>query len=608
MASIFDKYQPVKKSVFDNYQPQEAPPESTNPFGAAGDAINNFGKAAGDFGINAGKTILDSTVVPLAKGIAQIPGAGIASLKGGLAGLDKPWFTDEAKQAGEAAMQEPIDVPGLGNINPFRANDQGGVDPLKTMGNIGAQGIDSSVAALNMFNPTAGVGKNIVRGGLQGAAQEAENPESNPMSVAVSGAVSGLTSGLFTKGFNSVSKWLGGKTPLAQMEKEAAAAGIKPDVAHRIAQMKPEDKALQKNFLDMAFENIKKPDEAPAPMEHLANGMTNDMKILYQKMQDVGKKIGGVKQGVREAAPEKINMREIKDNFLQSLDDLRIKLSPITEGKGGTLDFGKSKIKRLTGDQEMLTNAWSEIKNAKSLDDLMVARDTLRTELHFGRMNQKVSAADAVMKKLDGALTDAVHKARPDLAEFDSVFSGLRRATEAFQKKTGGNVAFNVEDAMDGTNTFNLLRKSLGSGNNESKKLLEGLQTLGKKYNLPTLANIMNLRRFAQTAEDIAGTDVLARPTSFTGRVVQGGKAALKTVKGDLMGAAGDAKAAVSKQPMQADVLKKLMESSKQAQKETWTRAAQKHAAKGLGNIVKAAVSHNVLSPNIGKFMGSLFH
>lgn len=527
------------------------------------EGMANIGNAAGAVANFA----TEGTIKPILKDIAQVPGAAVANLRGAVAGAQKPWFSEEAKQASDQAVAEPVNVPWLGNISPYAKNSEGGVDPLKTAVNIGAKGTEAGVATLNMMNPASSVPQAIVRGGLQAAANEAQNDNASIQSVAGSGVVGGTLGGLFQGAFNKLSghKFWSGGTPetVKSFEKEAAKAGIKPDVVERLKTMTPEEKTLQKSYLDQALENLKKPDETPSPMEKLANDVTDGMRKLHGEKQKAGAAIGLTKEGIRIAEPQKLatgDLKSVKDAFVQKLDKLRVGV-----GEDGNLDFSNSTVKNLTGDQGLLNSTWDEVKGVKTLDDLIRVRDTLNNNVTHGKLNNQISASESFAKGLNRDLTAIAHKSNPKLGELDDVFSSLTKAVQAFQKKTGGSTQFTVEEAIDGTNTYNLLRKSLGAGTKESRDILTKLQALGTKYDIPELQNIMRSRRLAQTAEDIVGTDIKTKPTSFAGRLSQGAKGVKGAMLNNIYNPTETAqnleaiKNAIMKQPKQTEVLVNLL-------------------------------------------------
>jgi len=556
-----------------------------------GASLGNPGAMIGNaIGSNAGmigNAILDSTIKPFARGAAT---ASVGPLIAG----GKQLATGQG-------IEEPIDVPWLGNINP-NANT-----PLEQVGVAG----DFGMSAANMFIPSTKVGVNALRGGIQAGSQAAQEDDATAESILASGAFGAATSAAMTGLTNKFTAWLNkgtnAKTFPTKLEKEALNAGIKPDAIKRVQTLGPEDKVTQSQLIDLARQNLDDPDNVQTPMEKIANDMNDDMRELYRVMQEKGAAIGQIKGDVitGQADAPNINVQDLRKDFLTSLAK-----KGVVVGKDGKLSFNKSTFKNQKGDQKALMDVWNSIRKVQEIPtgQGLILREQLQGDLYGGKVRGDITTAEKFITDFERGLTRKIHADNPDLAELDDVFYNLKKAVSGFDDKTGGSILLTTDEALDGTNTFNLLRKSLGSGANENKKIVTALQKVGEKYNLPTLSKVLNLRRLAQTAEDIVGTDILSRPTSFAGRAFNAGKAVMSGARGDVVGAGQAVKDVVSKQPLQAPIMDKLLnQGAQQAVKENAKRLAQQKAVKGMADLLQSASKYNILSPHVGKALGSFF-
>lgn len=422
-----------------------------------------------------------------------------------------------AYKAGEQAITgqgqaEPVNVPLLGNINPYRADETGEVSAGETAKNLAGMVIESGATLASVANPAMGVGRAAVTGSAIGAGAEMQRPESTAGSIAFAGAVGGAAGAVFQK-------LLGAKAPAdskAIME-EAKSYGINPSHYNMALHLSPEEKIIQKQFLETAIESavdskVKSPTQLVAD-DNLVTGL--------RKLQDItkgkGRQIGEIKgDTIRTATSAANDITPIVTTFESKLKDKGVQFTK--EG----LDFTKSSFAGSPGDEKLLGEIWSEVSSKKLSDSRITTLvDQIDNLTKIGKVAGKdIGAAKAFVVDVRASLKDVLHEKNPTLKELDSVFSEIKRIVTSGKKATKSTVpALEIKD-ISGENAWNFLRKSTGSGSRQNLSLLKKIEEVGTKYKVPELQGLEKLSQMARAAEDVIQLDV-NRSTALAGQTAQ---------------------------------------------------------------------------------------
>lgn len=578
--------------------------------GVSGEILNNMVKPTASFAAG----VLPTAGKIIQGGVRAIGDLPSAIAQGGLQNPDKPLNLPTSIQDIQKTAAEPVNLPWLGNVNMvapktrpsldkiFNGADVPdevvGMDPGQTMKNIIGKGLQTAATVGSFGAPSLLSSAVIGAAGAGGATAQEKNSDAGQIILAtlLGGGTGAALHGLLGKILP------GSKSAIDMTEKEIENAGNKIGLPQHATEtlktMTPEEKALQSKWILQAAAKAKNPDEVLSPMEDLASKFTNGMRKLFDIKQETGAAIGATKEGIQAGSDVAVNpdrLTQVKTDFMNSLGKIRANI-PMDDSEG-LIDFSKSTIKNNPGDQKMLQSAFDEIKNAKTLDDLISARDTISNTLSHGRANQQIGSSEKYVSDLmygsknSPGIAGIIHETNPELGKLDSTFHDLTKATQAFQHETGGKLALTADQAIDGTNTFNLLRKSLGGGQMQYQKVIQKLQDLGDEYGIPELQNIMKQRRFAQTAEDVIDLDSQVRPTSIRGRFTGALKAGRGLIKFNPFDVAEGAKAAAENAVPASKAYQKLL-------------STQKGPIESLGLKPKALQFLKLLTPGIGTGVG----
>lgn len=442
--------------------------------------------------------------------------------------------------SGTIAGDKPVNVPWVGNINP-QANT-----PLQNVG----LAANFGVTALNPLKPTSSIWGAGVRAGTQSVGQALEQKETNPLELLQKGATSAVIGAGSQYGINKI---FGSPSKINKQVKNTA---LPSDVADEISN-NPESAKLYNKYEQAAKSYIKNPDKNNSAMDDVANEVNKGISKLQSIAQGEGKIIGEIKgKEITNRSNKTVQLGSARKSFLSDLAE-----EGVFVNKKGKLVFNDSTMESSPSDQAVIKNIWEKIKGKKELPlgTALTNRKNLQNVLYTGNAQKTITSSERIAQNYERNLTSQIHELNPALAEADKIFTDVTRATTGVGQAVNSRNKILDKDAI-GANTFNLLRKSLGAGNKQNVTILNKLQDYGEKYGIDEFKNLLTKRRIAQMADDAVSADVVARPTSFAGRALAGGKALVGGNVGQAAGEVGTGLMEVAKKS-QAQANKALFKS-----------------------------------------------
>lgn len=582
--------------------PAQPAPQSQNPFGAAGDWINNFGKSAGDLGVGIVNSVANSTVRPLAKGAAALATTGFKDLQGfGQAAWELPgalqksggdW--DKQVPVGKTVDQinaeatAPVNVPFLGNVNANKADDRGNYNPYSTVGNELAIGADAGAGYINLFHPSMSVTQNALVGGVQGGAQEAQEEGANPLSVALSGGISGLTAGLTTGAMN----FLGGKNFFSG---EAKAPKL---TATGQPELSPVNKvrAGAANIDETAVNTLQKPDIGEHTINYLDQAKQSKLDpagSTLSPLQDVG-------QNHLKPAVQKVS--EIQNQVGQQLSDGLNEVDDIIKTKNASQVF-TDKLKDFGGSYDRTNGvSFSDVSPlANSASDQKILTDVGNKMTKYYKQGLTPSETQSLIQQIDDQISYSSKTLTPIGDKTEVVLKAVRRTLSTDLKANLSNNGRDdlvqlFSDYSKNQKALDFFNPKLGE-NSSSSTILKNLFSPDQKDALkPALDRIAKLTgtdvrgmaEAARTAMQIVGDE---RGLNLFG-IITGGNNSPQGLLSKAVGAGVqhfNQPDAVAKQIV-ADNLK---------------RVGQAKAASTIKELIEGAVKHNVLAPHVGKAFAS---
>lgn len=568
--SVFDKYKPESAtSVFDKYKSVQAPPPQ-NDFWNMNLNLNDFGNRFMQ-NINpatyAEKAVApavvgtyQSTIQPVARGAIGASYGGIASSANALGAQ----ISGKSNAEIEAARRAPIEVPGFGNVNPTDAGNAVGM----------ASGVASGAFnTATMLNPASVFsGKflpNAAAGALGSIASDIENKRDiNWLGAAGAGLLQGTTAKVFAPKIKRIA--IGTDTtsiPTTKAQENAIKAGIPESTVNYMDNLTPEQVQKANNYMKASQAKVSSPnpDSVSSATEQVADQLSAGVNKLDDIVSSKGSEIGKI----REMARNDTTLMNVKP----TLNDMTNEL--VSAGAFKNPDTGRVVMPTMLPGDENLVNLLYNGDPARKLVgladnggqmfpwDLMQLKKRLYAEIYAGKSQGVVSSeGESMVKRILGKANAQLHDVYPALAELDDVYSELVPYLRAAEKKTGNPTT----GWLSGINGRQFLRNTENNTNGVNYAILSKLQDIGRKYNIPELAQIVDDRRLAQIADDVFKVDSTIRPTSLGGIIARAG-ADLAT--GNYKGAAINAtkavtdKAAESQSAAMSEVMKESLKKVK---------------------------------------------
>jgi len=453
--------------------------------------------------------LTESTLKPIARGVAAPVSALYRNVEGAIQGTGKllqGQGLEAAKEVYEENLTKPVNIYGLGNVNPLRANEQGKIDPGKSALKIGGIGADAALGALNTFAPVQGlvtqpgkyVAQNALRGAIQSGAKEATyNEDANLGSIAGNAAVGGTISGVLSAlpvGLNKV------------RELRAQGAGLSDEAISTLRNKELGQKTL--NTVKDAKKALSNPTENLNPLQNVGQKEFKPaVDQLFQRNKELGKQLGTV---IKESGIQ-TNLTKPYDSFVGKIKDLGGKI-----GKNG-IEFNEfspidnpSDIKQLNTIFGTLNKYKNKPIPASDLHALIQKADNL-LDYSTKTANPLSTPAESAIKEFRKSASELLKNKVPQSKPLFNQFADNRKALDFFNPKLGENAS----SASVLKNIFSPQRKD---------ELLPLLQNLEKN----TGKQIINPSRVAKTAMDIAGDtrgasllDTSANPKNIIAKLIQ---------------------------------------------------------------------------------------
>jgi hypothetical protein len=515
MPSVRDKYQPINNTVRSQYDTPVVPsfvpqspmvtPEGSSAALQPGESpFKNFGQR-----FLANLNPLNNPTLPGGGELQNPVGAGLKGAgETGKTLVRAPLTASVGNLAAPFVGNRPIDVPGIGNINP-RA---------ETPASLTGEALNFGMTAINLLNPTSSVTAAAGRGAVQGAGSAMEKGETSPLNIAWSGLSSGALAGGLQYGLNKV---LGSPDKIKKQQQRTT---LPEAEAERLAN-RPGIKDQYDDLLERAKEAARDPDNKDGAVKTVADKANEGIRKLQEIANKKGAEIGNIKgNAITNKSGNLIPIKDLRKDFLSDLSKKGVYVD-----KTGNLNFTKSTMSGSTGDQAVLKQIWADIAKKGDIDEktALILRENLQNQLYQGGRQGTVSASTSIANKFTKGLTDKVHELNPALKDLDEIYSDLAKATQGTGKSVNANNPILGQENV-GANMYNLLRKSLGRGNTSNVAIVKKLQEYGQKYGIPELSDLVSMRRIAQMADDAVGLDQIQAPTSLVGRTLVVGKELIK--------------------------------------------------------------------------------
>ncbi len=531
----------VPKSDITIYSPDnpyaQAAQQSTNPFGAAGDFVNNLGGGIANF--------VGGVVNPLINTGAMASSALIAGAKSLM----------DPQHAG-ADLVAPINIPQIGtggqvrNANPFKADEYGGLDVNKSLKDAGGTLAEAggTAAMLGLAPETLGLAGTAAAGAAIGAGHEVQKDNATLGSTLAAGALGGGT-GAAAYG---AGKLIGGLLTPKTAEEAAAAAseagssvaqeapkvpeatatpndgGLDKELkgqllqkrfsskdANTIATLTPELKSTFSDYLDAGV--AKDANQAGSKrVTDIAGQEINDFYDNVQKAkQDIGAQVGEAKDGLRTKT---IDTTPIQEKFQDLMKKLNIKQ---IDGAGNLyepgeaipassslsveptkLHFGKSDIKTGGAALDAIQSIWNDVQNNPTMNARDAEALTSQIDGITGQLKDagvKMTMPNRVLGNLKTAINQSVEAVDPEFAAVNQKFAKIAQ----YAKPIKNAIVTTTKDGSEFINGGKMLDTVMKTNPTNFDAALEGMQNIEKEFGIKAPTDLRTKAVLADIAEKI---------------------------------------------------------------------------------------------------------
>ncbi|MEE8289719.1 MAG: hypothetical protein V3R25_09945 [Nitrosomonadaceae bacterium] len=330
------------------------------------------------------------------------------------------------------------------------------------------------------------------------------------------------------------------------LEQAALSQGFDQDLIGALKTATPKDRAamlemtaIRKRGTENYMERIKN-----RPAKVAGNSLLERYNVVRKANRQSGR---DVDKASRNLAGKQVDTDELTENFATSLGDkLSVRLTP-----EGSIDFTDSIIEKNPAARRALSDLVDLMGRggAPDAERLHFMKKYIDDNVTFGKAKDGLAGdTERIMKDLRYDINQAIRDVDPDYAAANDAYSETIGAIDEFQSLMGNKVDLSGANASEAVGRN--LRKVMSNYNTRENLLdsITSIEELAIKHGGEFSDNIILQAGYAQKLDDMFGA---VADTSLRGAA---GGAIRDTVRGDLLGAAGNlASGAVKKFKRQTD-------------------------------------------------------
>lgn len=265
----------------------------------------------------------------------------------------------------------------------------------------------------------------------------------------------------------------------------------------------------QSSALLSAAEKAAKDRFAQKPLEMIGRELNQFYDEASTSLDDVGRQIGQVTNSMKGQGI--LQMDDMFQFVKGRLDDLNVKVT-----KNG-LNFSKSDIAGLAGDQKLLVDMWNKVKPRVGRPASLPVRDAvaftrnLGNQLYQGAKQQTLTASEGVASGFRGQLRNKINQladdlGMPQLKELNESYHQLLEVADQYRRFAG----------TEGLKSPQVLRRAFSNVGEIPKDFLQTIDDVSRRFNFKSGQNLLKKADIAIASENVAG---LVQPTSLKGQM-----------------------------------------------------------------------------------------
>lgn len=442
-------------------------------------------------------------------------------VKGGLMASAGPLIAGSKQAFTGKGIEDEINVPGIGNINPNTSVE----NTLGTAADFAGAAVNLSTAG--SASPLLTAGRVAAGSALQGggkAAQEGKTDEIVSRGL-TEGAIGGLTAGV-------LSKVMGKFNPKTQKEidtklqenlkKGALKSGLKENYVNALTGLDDGQKQIALEYLDQGMRKIKDPINETGVYDKAGEEINLFYEQAKEGVDELGKQLGKLKSTLdgkmADTAPLTQKLAEFQKNYNIKINS-KGKLTNVGDVGSKTSIFQKF----IDFSQNPNVNWFTGKKvNARDLESLTSEIDALigtYTTKGINTSNPKVR----ILTEMKEALNQAIGETVPEFAAANKAFATAK--TNLGTMESVGRLNAGKEELFNGGT---MLRRSLGNAADKPNEAIEAIGRLAENLGIEPPTDLKTKAFLADLVERYTGS---AQPQSLAGGVEKASEIATNEAK-----------------------------------------------------------------------------
>lgn len=289
---------------------------------------------------------------------------------------------------------------------------------------------------------------------------------------------------------------------------EAIRQGVDERSVAAIKTMSATDKAKAVKMLNIAEKASQNKRVVERPLDVAGESILAPAKKLSETLKSAGRELDGVASSLKGQAVNN------SDDIVRSINDDMLGIGASVDDAG--VNFRGSTLEGVGSNEKIINNVYRRIAGAKDAFDLHKVKRYIDNNVSYGKSSEGLAGeAERILKDWRRLIDSSLDTQFTDYNRVNTVLSETINQLDDLNSIMGRS--FNVNQPLAEIKAGQVASRLLGNGANRGDilRVLDNLQATAKKYGYESTDDIVNQVIFADTLEDLFGTQA---PRSLQGQ------------------------------------------------------------------------------------------
>lgn len=300
-----------------------------------------------------------------------------------------------------------------------------------------------------------------------------------------------------------------------KVAKEAIRQGLDDADVAVIKASSPTDKKVMNEMIDLAEKASTDKTVTKRPLDIAGDSIVKPIKIIAEKAKGLQQSLNTVANNLKNQAVDAV------DDVVRTVDEQIADLgASIKEGK---IDFANSDLEGLGANEKLVQNVYRRLTTARDAYDYHRLKQFIDSNVEFGKAGEGLTGnAQRLLKGwrkiVDNALDNQFPAYNEVNTKLSTIYNQLDEVADVFGKK------FNALDEFANMRAGQVAGRILSNSPNRGGVLtsLKNLQETAKKFGYEVDEDVIKQVIFADTLEDIFGTQATKSLQGQSKRAIEG--------------------------------------------------------------------------------------